>query len=154
MGKKRKRKGCKTHTFYFQSYFLLESCYSSSSFGAVGRQRCWRWMRAHRAGELSASVGRRALMRRLCDAEGYNIREFKSSPWTRGKLLHKPLQAPPFNSPVSNLKIVGGSLAAAVPRFFLTGSWVKKKMRFSFYHSCGICPSREVSLNIYFYRMM
>lgn len=32
-----------------------------------------------RAGELSASVGRRAVMRRLCDAEGYNIREFKSS---------------------------------------------------------------------------
>lgn len=30
--------------------------------------------RAHGAGELSASVGRSELMRRICDAEGYNIR--------------------------------------------------------------------------------
>lgn len=97
------------------SISVMRSAYSSACIGTVGMQRCTRWMRAHRAGELSASVGRRALVRRLCDAQGNNIREFKSSLWTGGKVLRKTssAQAPPLDSQVSNLKIVGASYSSS-----------------------------------------
>lgn len=114
--------------FFYTKHFLLGCCNSFSPFCAVGR-RCWCWMRAHGAGELSASVGRRALVRRLCDAEVYNIREFKSSSSSPSSDLNRRKTANPRNplprklllsSPASNFRIGGASQVNSGASLFIS----------------------------------
>lgn len=72
------RKGFKNHPFFiFRLFICCEAVIHLHPLCCVKAEVLALDEGAYGAGELSVSVGRRALMRRLCDAEGYNIREFK-----------------------------------------------------------------------------
>lgn len=138
----------------FSSLKLLRCCGKAEVLDESARRR-------------RASVGRRILIKRFRDAEGYNIPEFQSpsSPPTRGKPLHGPLPLKllllalrsktwRLAVPVEQLlRVADSSSRLSTLKLEIIIIIIIMRFRFDVRHSRGVCTSRDLFLNTCLCRM-